>query len=129
MFLVLFKLTMRYCKLQLTFNCIYILKLIEDNCLALIFFSPFHVNIDITLTNQVLYHSKAQVWSSTRALVSGLGGWDGLTVPPKALKHHTQILANLHCNDHMAFNDGTCCSSPERTTIIQRLAYSAVAVW
>lgn len=76
---------------------------------------------------EVLYHSKAQIWASTMALVSGLGGWDGHHIPSKALKHHTQILANLHCNDHMAFNDGTCCSSPERTTLIQRLTYSGIA--
>lgn len=80
---------------------------------------------------QVISHSNGQVWSSTRMLVSGLPEAREGTfhIPKKALKHHTQILANLHCNDHMAFNDGTCCSSPERTTILQNLTYSVLAVW
>uniref|UniRef100_A0A146L4G4 CAS1 domain-containing protein 1 n=1 Tax=Lygus hesperus TaxID=30085 RepID=A0A146L4G4_LYGHE len=76
----------------------------------------------------VLYKSGAQVWASTRALVSGFSdSWDGEHIPPKALRHHTQILTNLHCNEHMAFNDGTCCSSPERRTMLQTLAYTFLA--
>ncbi|KAK9502450.1 hypothetical protein O3M35_011229 [Rhynocoris fuscipes] len=79
---------------------------------------------------EIISRSNGQVWSSTRMLVSGLPeSREGtLHIPRKALKHHTQILANLHCNDHMAFNDGTCCSSPERTTILQNLTYSLLAV-
>ncbi|CAB0017001.1 unnamed protein product [Nesidiocoris tenuis] len=74
---------------------------------------------------EALYRSGAQVWSSTRALVSGFSdAWDGEHIPAKALRHHTQILTNLHCNEHMAFNDGTCCSSPEQRTTLQTLAYT-----
>ncbi|XP_014250867.1 N-acetylneuraminate 9-O-acetyltransferase [Cimex lectularius] len=77
---------------------------------------------------EALYKSGAQVWSSTRMLVSGNDAWDGLHIPVKALRHHTQILANLHCNDHMAFNDGTCCSSPEHRTMLQSLTYTFLGI-
>ncbi|KAL1129008.1 hypothetical protein AAG570_013540 [Ranatra chinensis] len=81
--------------------------------------------------HEMMVNSGVQVWSSSRALVSGLVSEardGGLHIPARSLHHHTQILTNLHCNDHMAFYDGTCCSSPEQRTTLQSLTYSVLAV-
>ncbi|XP_077544398.1 N-acetylneuraminate (7)9-O-acetyltransferase isoform X3 [Haemaphysalis longicornis] len=39
-----------------------------------------------------------------------------------------QILTNAYCNDHMNYNDGTCCSSPEPVTWLQAATFAAFGV-
>lgn len=66
------------------------------------------------------------IWSSARLVAQGYNDAivdkennDGLHINSNALKFSIQILLNLYCNDHMNYNDGTCCSDPEKFTIIQ----------
>ncbi|CAG0885358.1 unnamed protein product, partial [Darwinula stevensoni] len=85
-------------------------------------------------------HKHIFVWSSSRLITQGLMAStqaeksDGLHLSPLALKHDTQILLNLYCNDRMNYHDGTCCSSAEPVTTLQKLtlftliAFLALAV-
>lgn len=66
------------------------------------------------------------VWSSARLVAQGFTDIitdtntnDGLQIDSNSLKFSIQILLNLYCNDHMNYNDGTCCSDPEKATAIQ----------
>lgn len=66
------------------------------------------------------------IWSSARLVAQGYNDAiidkannDGLHINSNALKFSIQILLNLYCNDHMNYNDGTCCSDPEKSTVIQ----------
>lgn len=75
-----------------------------------------------------------QVWSSARLVAQGYGDAimdntnnDGLHANTNALKFVVQMLFNLYCNDHMNYNDGTCCSDPERLTGIQTFVLLALA--
>lgn len=45
------------------------------------------------------------------------------------LRHDTQLLLNAYCNDHMNFNDGTCCSSAESYTTLQVLTFAVFGIW
>lgn len=54
---------------------------------------------------------------------------DGIHLGQTPLRHDTQILLNAYCNDHMNFNDGTCCSSAEPYTTLQVITFSAFGVW
>jgi N-acetylneuraminate 9-O-acetyltransferase len=47
---------------------------------------------------------------------------------PIALKHDIQIILNMYCNDNMNYNDGTCCSTSEKYTILQIITYSLFLV-
>ncbi|MPC82273.1 CAS1 domain-containing protein 1 [Portunus trituberculatus] len=38
----------------------------------------------------------------------------------------SQILMNLYCNDHLNFNDGTCCNSREAVTMTQIATFAAL---
>ncbi|XP_063235873.1 N-acetylneuraminate 9-O-acetyltransferase isoform X2 [Bacillus rossius redtenbacheri] len=88
---------------------------------------------------EVLRHSAAQVWASARLVARGTldESADGLHLGPLGLRHAAQILLNLHCNDNMNFDDGTCCSSAEPYTALQVVTFSllgvclatAVALW
>ncbi|KAK2142469.1 hypothetical protein LSH36_951g03010 [Paralvinella palmiformis] len=85
--------------------------------------------------------SKAQFWSSSRLVAQGYNAdsEDGLHAGKVALTWDVQILMNKYCNDHMNFNDGTCCSSSEPVTTLQiitagifgvsLLVYLIMAVW
>lgn len=77
----------------------------------------------------MLTHSKAKLWQSSRLVVGGMVSDDGLSLSDTALRHDTQILLNMYCNDHMNFNDGTCCSSAEPHTTLQVLTFSLFFVW
>jgi len=44
---------------------------------------------------------------------------DGLHVGAAALSWDSQILLNMYCNDHINFNDGTCCVSVEPASVVQ----------
>ncbi len=67
---------------------------------------------------QILEHSAAQVWWSSRLLAQGrIDESFGEAYPgDHTLAHTTQILLNAYCNDHMNFKDGTCCWSAEPYT-------------
>ncbi|GFG40632.1 hypothetical protein Cfor_06669 [Coptotermes formosanus] len=79
---------------------------------------------------EILQHSSAQLWSSSRLVAQGNleESQDGIHLGPLALKHDTQILLNMYCNDHMNFNDGTCCSSAEPYTTLQVVTFSILGV-
>ncbi|XP_077291405.1 N-acetylneuraminate (7)9-O-acetyltransferase isoform X2 [Arctopsyche grandis] len=85
-------------------------------------------NQEIDLYNkaalEMLTHSSAKLWQSSRLVVAGMVSDDGLLLSDTALRHDTQILLNMYCNDHMNFNDGTCCSSAEPYTTLQVLTFS-----
>jgi len=65
--------------------------------------------------------SSVHIWSSSRLLASGFlsSMSDGLHVSAAALQWDSQILLNMYCNDHMNFNDGTCCTSVEPASVVQ----------
>lgn len=79
---------------------------------------------------EILQHSAAKMWVSSRFVADGNLGEspDGIHLGPLTLKHDTQILLNMYCNDHMNFNDGTCCSSAEPYTTLQVVTYSFLGV-
>lgn len=54
---------------------------------------------------------------------------DGIHLAARALKHDTQILLNMYCNDNMNFNDGSCCSSAEPYTTLQIVTFAILGVW
>ncbi|XP_059058073.1 N-acetylneuraminate 9-O-acetyltransferase [Achroia grisella] len=80
-------------------------------------------NVDIEAYNraaiEILTHSAVKVWSSPRLVSSGAAGDDGVSLSRTALRHSAQILLNMFCNDHMNFNDGSCCAQPEPYTQLQ----------
>ncbi|CAE1229952.1 CASD1 [Acanthosepion pharaonis] len=88
---------------------------------------------------QILDNSAANIWSSSRLVGQGLKkeSLDGLHIPRSALELDAQILFNMYCNDHMNYNDGTCCRSPDPVSTLQLitaatflvLIISAIALW
>lgn len=93
-------------------------------------FNNEHVDLFNKASVEILEHSGAQVWWSSRLLSQGRvdesfgEGYPGY----HALSLDTQILLNAHCNDHMNFNDGTCCWSAEPHTYLQVFTYAFFAV-
>ncbi|CAL1272802.1 unnamed protein product [Larinioides sclopetarius] len=79
---------------------------------------------------EVMHHSKILIWSSSRLVSQGLyqDQVDGLHMGKNALNYAIQILLNMYCNDHMNYNDGTCCSSPEPVTVLQLITFSILGV-
>ncbi|XP_045612302.2 N-acetylneuraminate (7)9-O-acetyltransferase [Procambarus clarkii] len=77
---------------------------------------------------EVLYNTKVRIWSSSRLVAQGsIGGFsDGIHAGEVTIKYDTQILMNLYCNDHLNFNDGTCCNSREAVTITQIATFAAL---
>ncbi|KAK8766513.1 hypothetical protein V5799_006705, partial [Amblyomma americanum] len=77
-----------------------------------------------------LRHSSVEVWSSIRLISEGYpsDSLDGLHTGPLAVNYAIQILTNMYCNDHMNYNDGTCCSSPEPVTWLQTITFAAFGV-
>lgn len=69
----------------------------------------------------VLSKSSAEMWWSSRLVSQGemSDSLDGIHSSNASLRLRAQILLNLYCNDHMNFNDGTCCSSTEPYTSLQ----------
>ncbi|KAG7295882.1 hypothetical protein JYU34_020966 [Plutella xylostella] len=80
-------------------------------------------NNDIDLYNkaaiEILTHSSAKIWGAPRLVSAGAPPTDGVTLSDTALRHSAQILLNMYCNDHMNFNDGSCCAQPESYTTLQ----------
>ncbi|XP_060802584.1 N-acetylneuraminate 9-O-acetyltransferase [Amyelois transitella] len=73
---------------------------------------------------EILTHSSAKIWSSPRLVSSGATSADGLSLSDTALRHSAQILLNMFCNDHMNFNDGSCCAQPEPYTQLQIVTFA-----
>ncbi|XP_045450859.1 N-acetylneuraminate 9-O-acetyltransferase [Melitaea cinxia] len=85
-------------------------------------------NSDIDAYNraaiEILQHSAIKLWNSPRLAAAAASSTDGLSISPTALKHSAQILLNMYCNDHMNFNDGSCCAEPEPCTPLQLLTFA-----
>ncbi|VVC99019.1 unnamed protein product [Leptidea sinapis] len=70
-------------------------------------------NNDIDVYNraavEILQHSAAKIWSAPRLIAAGApsADADGVSLSLTALRHTSQILLNMYCNDHMNFNDGS----------------------
>ncbi|CAG9761705.1 unnamed protein product [Ceutorhynchus assimilis] len=79
---------------------------------------------------EILSHSKANLWWSIRLIGQGmvLESPDGVFLAERPLKHSTQILLNMYCNDYMNFDDGTCCSSMETATTLQIVTFVILAI-
>ncbi|UYV74292.1 CASD1, partial [Cordylochernes scorpioides] len=75
----------------------------------------------------LLKYSSVMVWKSVRLLSQGnlQEMEDGLHLGKNTLHYSVQILLNKYCNDHMNYNDGTCCSSSEPLTTLQIITFSA----
>lgn len=80
---------------------------------------------------EVLSHSNVNLWWSLRLVGQGMitESNDGIHLARKSLRHDTQILLNMYCNDYMNFNDGTCCSSTESHTTLQIVTFVILAIW
>ena len=80
---------------------------------------------------QILSHSEVHIWESSKLVGAGVleQSPDGYLASPLSLRHKIQILLNTYCNDHMNFDDGSCCSYPEPATILQLLSLSILALW
>ncbi|XP_043525407.1 N-acetylneuraminate 9-O-acetyltransferase [Frieseomelitta varia] len=91
-------------------------------------------NRQINLCNKaaikILSHSEAHIWESSKLVGAGVleQSPDGYLASPLSLRHKIQILLNTYCNDHMNFDDGSCCSYPEPATTLQLLSLSALAL-
>ncbi|KAJ8927725.1 hypothetical protein NQ314_019786 [Rhamnusium bicolor] len=85
----------------------------------------------LNIISIVLSHSAADLWWSVRLVGQGmiLESPDGIHLAQKALRHDTQILLNMYCNDYMNFNDGTCCSSVEARTTLQIVTFAILTMW
>ncbi|XP_072399865.1 N-acetylneuraminate (7)9-O-acetyltransferase [Diabrotica undecimpunctata] len=83
-----------------------------------------------TAAIEVLSHSAADLWWSARLVGQGMlqESPDGIHLAEKPQIHDTQILLNMYCNDYMAFNDGTCCSSVEPRTTLQIVTFAVMAI-
>ncbi|XP_043289207.1 N-acetylneuraminate 9-O-acetyltransferase isoform X2 [Venturia canescens] len=88
------------------------------------------INVCNKAAKEILSHSGAQLWESSRLIGSGVleQSPDGYLASPLSLRHKVQILLNTHCNDHMNFDDGSCCSYPETATTLQLVTLSALAI-
>ncbi|KAM7291899.1 N-acetylneuraminate 9-O-acetyltransferase [Ixodes scapularis] len=77
-----------------------------------------------------LRYSSVELWSSIRLISEGYHNdqEDGLHTGAFAVNYAIQILTNMYCNDHMNYNDGTCCSSSEPVTMLQIITFSAFGV-
>ncbi|GIY77377.1 n-acetylneuraminate 9-O-acetyltransferase [Caerostris extrusa] len=64
---------------------------------------------------------------SQSRIISRSSGWFAHG-EKNALNYAVQILLNMYCNDHMNYNDGTCCSSPESVTMLQLITFSILGV-
>ena len=54
---------------------------------------------------------------------------DGIHLSDTVLKLDAQILLNMYCNNHMNYNDGTCCSDGEPVTVLQIITGECTVVW
>lgn len=92
-------------------------------------------NEDIDRMNRVarnvFRYTDATVWEAAWQISNGLvdTAVDGYKLCALGLKHYTQLLLNMYCNDYMNYNDGSCCSSAEPYTLLQIVTYAVFGVW
>ncbi|XP_071635989.1 N-acetylneuraminate (7)9-O-acetyltransferase isoform X3 [Temnothorax longispinosus] len=89
------------------------------------------INLCNKAAEKILSHSEARIWQSSKLVGMGVleQSPDGYLASPLSLRHKVQILLNTYCNDHMNFDDGSCCSYPESATTLQLLSLSALALF
>ncbi|XP_071557163.1 N-acetylneuraminate (7)9-O-acetyltransferase isoform X2 [Temnothorax nylanderi] len=89
------------------------------------------INLCNKAAEKILSHSEARIWQSSKLVGTGVleQSPDGYLASPLSLHHKVQILLNTYCNDHMNFDDGSCCSYPESATTLQLLSLSALALF
>ncbi|XP_024892090.1 N-acetylneuraminate 9-O-acetyltransferase isoform X2 [Temnothorax curvispinosus] len=89
------------------------------------------INLCNKAAEKILSHSEARIWQSSKLVGTGVleQSPDGYLASPLSLRHKVQILLNTYCNDHMNFDDGSCCSYPESATTLQLLSLSALALF
>lgn len=78
---------------------------------------------------QMLGRSAARLWSAPRLVAAGSLAGDGARLGERALRHCAQLLLNMFCNDHMNFNDGSCCAAPEPATGLQLVTQALFLLW
>lgn len=92
-------------------------------------------NSDIEHFNRIVVDtikfSSINIWRSGNQIAYGLIDEmvEGYKLGSVALKHDVQIILNIHCNDIMNYNDGTCCSTSENYTMLQIITYSLFLVF
>nr|XP_032520529.1 N-acetylneuraminate 9-O-acetyltransferase isoform X2 [Danaus plexippus plexippus] len=91
-------------------------KLLEDVDQKTVKISNSDIDAYNRAAMEILQHSATKIWNSAR-LAGAPGAGPGL-------QHTAQILLNMFCNDHMNFNDGTCCAQPEPCTQLQLLTFA-----
>lgn len=71
-----------------------------------------------------------RLWDSHRLIGSALlsESRDGLHAGARTLRHSSQLLFNVICNDRMNFSDGTCCSSADWPRPLQLIAGAVLMV-
>jgi len=69
----------------------------------------------------IIEESAAELWTSNVMIAKSYlkDSVDGIHISDPALKLDSQILLNMYCNNHMNYNDGTCCSDGEPVTVLQ----------
>lgn len=84
-------------------------------------------NIDMlnAEARKILRYTDATIWEAAAMISSSLSdrAIDGYKLCELGLKHYTQLLWNMYCNDYMNYNDGSCCSSAEPYTLLQMVTY------
>ncbi|XP_015524446.1 N-acetylneuraminate (7)9-O-acetyltransferase [Neodiprion pinetum] len=88
------------------------------------------INVCNKAATEILSHSSAHLWESSKLVGAGVleQSPDGYLASPLSLRHKVQLLLNTYCNDHMNFDDGSCCSYPEAATTLQLLTFSVLAL-
>ncbi|XP_075158940.1 N-acetylneuraminate (7)9-O-acetyltransferase [Haematobia irritans] len=82
------------------------------------------------IARSVFRYTDATVWESAWQISNGLvdAAVDGYKLCTLGLKHYTQLILNMYCNDNMNYNDGSCCSSAEPYTLLQIVTYAVFGV-
>ncbi|XP_066590612.1 N-acetylneuraminate 9-O-acetyltransferase [Prorops nasuta] len=88
------------------------------------------INLVNKAAREILPRSGCRLWESSRLVGAGVleQSSDGYLASPLSLRHKIQILLNAYCNDHMNFDDGSCCSYPESATTLQLVSLSVAAL-
>lgn len=69
----------------------------------------------------IIEESAAELWTSNVMIAKSYlkDSIDGIHISDPVLKLDSQVLLNMYCNNHMNYNDGTCCSDGEPVTVLQ----------
>lgn len=79
---------------------------------------------------KILRYTDATIWEAATLISNSLSDYaiDGYKLCELGLKHYTQLIWNMYCNDYMNYNDGSCCSSAEPYTLLQVVTFTFFAV-